>query len=103
MYSTELKVQSIPVRELLEKYCFPEKYIDACRSCPEYGRVWSCPPEVPIAEDYLKGCKTAYIIGVKVIYDKEEKSLALASPQELEKVRTCYIRKGQKRDAGYPA
>ncbi len=96
MYTTELKVQSIPVGELLEKYCFPEKYMDACRGCPEYGRVWSCPPGVPPAEEYLKERKTAYIIGVKVIYDEEEKKLALVSPQELENVRSASYGKVKK-------
>ena len=89
MYSTELKVCSIPAGEFLDKYCFPDKYMDACRACPDYGRVWSCPPGVPPAADYLAGCKTAYVVGVKVIYDEKEREIARSSPEELERIRAA--------------
>ena len=68
MFTTEVKVKALPVREWLDRYCFPGKFLDACKACPDYGRVWSCPPGVPEAEALLGRCRTAYLIGVKVCY-----------------------------------
>lgn len=76
MYKTEVKICTVSVDDWLEKYCFPEKFLSACVACPDYNRVWSCPPCVPSSDDYIKPYKTAYIIGVKVIYSPETRTKA---------------------------
>ena len=87
MFTTEVKVKALPVREWLDRYCFPGKFLDACKACPDYGRVWSCPPGVPEAEALLGRCRTAYLIGVKVCYRPADLARALRSQEEAEAVR----------------
>ena len=36
--------KEIPVSEYLEGYVEAEEFLEACKACPNYGRVWSCPP-----------------------------------------------------------
>lgn len=87
MYTTEVKVKAVPVSEWLSKYCFPGKFLDACKACPDYARVWSCPPGLPGARELLGGYRTAYVVGVKVLYGERERERALRSPEEAEAVR----------------
>ena len=87
MYTTEVTVKAIPVAEWLSRYCFPGKFLDACKSCPDYAREWSCPPGLPGAMELLGGYRTAHIVGVKVLYDEAERARALRSPEAAETVR----------------
>ena len=87
MFSAEVKVKALPVREWLDRYCFPGRFLDACRACPDYGRVWSCPPGVPEAEALLGAYRTVYLVGVKVRYSQAALARALRSPEETEAVR----------------
>ena len=36
--------KEIPVSEYLEGYVAVEEFLEACKACPNYGLVWSCPP-----------------------------------------------------------
>ena len=87
MFTTEVKVKTLPVREWLDRYCFPGKFLDACKACPDYGRVWTCPPGVPEAEALLGSYRTVYLVGVKVYYSQAALARALRSPEETEAVR----------------
>ena len=49
MYTTQVKTAALPVARWLDAYCRPERFRDACQACPDYGKVWSCPPGVPDA------------------------------------------------------
>ncbi|NCB64014.1 MAG: hypothetical protein EOM52_10485 [Clostridia bacterium] len=77
MNQTQVTVKSIPVSRWMERYHTPEKFVGACEACPDYGRVWSCPPGVPEARGYFSPYQTAYLIGVKVVYDAETRAAAL--------------------------
>ncbi|MFQ8759612.1 MAG: DUF2284 domain-containing protein [Intestinimonas sp.] len=103
MYRTEVKVAALPVAEWMKRYCFPGRFLHSCKQCPDYGRVWSCPPGVPEAGDYLGAYRMAHIIGVKVLYDDGERARALRSPKEAETVRCGDLRRGEKGPAGGPA
>lgn len=87
MYTTEVRVKAIPVEDWLKRYCFPGKFLGACRQCPDYNMLWSCPPYVPEAAGFLGKYRTAHIIGVKVVYDREQRARALLGPREAEMVR----------------
>ena len=87
MFDAEVKVKALPVREWLDRYCFPGRFLDACRACPDYGRVWSCPPGVPEAEALLGAYRTVFLVGVKVRYCPTDQERALRSPEEAETVR----------------
>lgn len=77
----------MPVGEWLSRYCFPELFREACRHCPEYNMNWSCPPGLPEAEALLGNYQTVYLVGVKIIYDQEQRARALRAPQDAETVR----------------
>ena len=68
MYTTQVKTASLPVSRWLDGYCTPERFRDACRACPDYGRVWSCPPGVPDARTAFAPFRTVYLVGVRVDY-----------------------------------
>lgn len=34
----------IGIPEFMERFVAPETFLHACRACPNYGRIWSCPP-----------------------------------------------------------
>lgn len=87
MDTTEVRVRSLPVGDWLDGYCFPGKFLDACKACPDYGRVWSCPPGVPETRDLLGGFRTVHVIGVKVCYGAQARARALVSPAAAEIVR----------------
>lgn len=93
MYRTEVKVAALPVAEWMKRYCFPGRFLDSCKQCPDYGRVWSCPPGVPEAGDYLGAYRMAHIIGVKVLYDdgeRQEPSAPLRRPRRCARRPTAW-------------
>lgn len=86
LYTTELITKTIPVSELFEKYCEPARILPLCEACPDYGRVWSCPPDGP-GTALIRAFKTAVILGVKLSYTETALARALVSPEETEAVR----------------
>ena len=89
MYTTQVRVKALPVKEWLSGYCFPDLFRDACRHCPDYNMNWSCPPDLPDAETLLGEYRTVYLIGVKVTYDERQREEALASAQAADRVRSA--------------
>ncbi|WP_297718385.1 DUF2284 domain-containing protein [Intestinimonas sp.] len=89
MYTTEVRVKSMPVQEWLDHYCFPDLFRDACLHCPDHNMNWSCPPEVPAAAELLGEYRTVHLIGVKVLYGDEQRAAALASPKAADAVRSA--------------
>jgi len=83
---TEVYFAKMQVEQWLRDYCFPEQFCDLCKSCPDYSRIWSCPPGVPAAKGYLDQYQEVYTIAVKVIYSKEDR-LNCHTPEQAERVR----------------
>ena len=81
MYTTQVETAVLPVSQWLALYCEPQRFQDACRSCPDYGKVWSCPPGVPDAARAFAPFRTVHIVGVRVNYAPE--TIAAASTPEL--------------------
>ena len=93
MYETEVRVVTMPVSEWMSRYCDPDRFVPACRECPEFGNRWSCPPGAPKAEALVGDLKTVEIIGVKVIYDGETRRKAALSPELAD--RLCQLNYGR--------
>lgn len=74
------------VKQWLRDYCFPDKFCEYCKACPDYGRVWSCPPGTPSAKGYLDNYQEVFTIAVKVIYNKEDR-LSNNTADQAEKLR----------------
>ena len=86
LYEIELATKAISVPQFFSDYHRPETFLPLCEKCPDYGRVWSCPPEPPDTSPFRK-FRDALILGVKVIYTEEALARALASPEAAETVR----------------
>lgn len=84
--TAETVIKKLTSAAFLEQYWQPETLLPLCKSCPHYGKVWSCPPGSPGGEG-LGRYKNAFIIGVKVIYSPEARARALVSAEETERVR----------------
>jgi predicted metal-binding protein len=59
------------VNDLIHRYRDAEKFIGYCKECSRYNACWACPPFDFNADEYLAPYKVAYIIGTKIVLDKE--------------------------------
>ncbi|MCI5649482.1 MAG: DUF2284 domain-containing protein [Fusicatenibacter sp.] len=85
-YSTEVKVKEITKEQLLAEYRMEGATQEACSLCPDYRRVWSCPPGLPDTASYLEPYRRVYLIAVKVCYSEEDRS-RIVSREEAEAAR----------------
>ena len=83
-YDIEVQVSRVSVSRLLSEYWNPDPVREACKLCPDYGKVWSCPPGVPEADDYLKPFREGFLIAVKVKYPEETRTLAVSAAKAQE-------------------
>ena len=86
MYTTQVKTAALPVARWLDAYCRPERFRDACQACPDYGKVWSCPPGVPDARTAFAPFRTVCLVGVRVDYAPETIAGAV-TPERTEELR----------------
>ena len=86
-YEVEVQVSKVSTDRLLAEYWNPDPVREACKLCPDYGKVWSCPPGVPEADDYLKPFREGFLIAVKVKYPEETRNLADCA-QKAQEIRT---------------
>ncbi len=71
MYKKEELRTQISVEEFLTNYSQINEYPGNCRSCPNYGKNWSCPPYDFDIEDIWKKYKTLQIYGVQIVFNDE--------------------------------
>lgn len=83
-YDIEVQVSRVSVSRLLSEYWNPDPVREACKLCPDYGKVWSCPPGGPEADDYLKPFREGFLIAVKVKYPEETRTLAVSAAKAQE-------------------
>ncbi|MDO4678358.1 MAG: DUF2284 domain-containing protein [Eubacteriales bacterium] len=80
MYTLDYYHSSIPVSEYFEKYVDIPAFLEACKACPNYGCVWSCPPYDFDVSDYWHNYSTLKLLAVKITFDEE--SVSCTYPQE---------------------
>lgn len=85
MYTLSYHHASVPVSEYLEKYVDIPTFLRACQACPNYGRVWSCPPYEFDVLDYWKKYETLKLLAVKIEFDEESTSRTYTK-EELDRV-----------------
>ena len=69
-FRTEVYTKTVDKDMMLNGFRMQETVDEACRLCPYYGNVWSCPPGVPDPCEYLRPYSRAVFVCVKVIYDE---------------------------------
>jgi len=64
-------MKEISVEEFLANYSLIDKFPENCRSCPNYGKTWSCPPYSFNIKDIWNKYKTLRIYGVQIIFNEK--------------------------------
>ncbi len=85
MYYTEKFESEIQVEYYLKNYIDIECFLEKCKECPNYGKVWTCPPFDFDVKEYWKNYDSLHIYGVKIIFDEDIRKKTL-SLQEQDKV-----------------
>lgn len=68
---TENTISEIEIKELLKNYWDRDKFLELCKDCSNYGKLWSCPPYNFNVYDYIAQYDYVYIIGTKMIFSDE--------------------------------
>lgn len=68
MYTVELIEKELTMSELLTFYD-DEKVTASCKNCPNYDRIWSCPPHQFNTYDYLKQYERVHLYLGKINLD----------------------------------
>lgn len=95
MDHAEVKVVTLPVKQWIEQYCRPEQFAGACEACPDYGRVWSCPPGIQSAKEIFAPFSRVHIIGMKVVYRAETRAAATTA-EKTERLRAATYGKAKR-------
>lgn len=61
----KISVREIPVSEYMDQYRDAERFMQFCRECGNYGRLWSCPPFSFDVEALLGKWRKALLVAVK--------------------------------------
>lgn len=88
-------------REVLTRIMDKERFLgeyrmqcsseDACRMCPNYGNVWSCPPGLPDLSCYLEPYGRVCIVLLKVNYSEPLREEAGKTEEAAARIREeCY-------------
>jgi len=65
----EHKIKGIPINKL-KKYYKPKVFIEFCKDCKYYNKIWACPPYKFDTVDLIDPYKYAYIVGSKLYLNK---------------------------------
>lgn len=95
MEHAEVRVATLPVERWIEEYCEPDKFAGSCEACPDYGKVWSCPPGFPNVKKIFAPFSRVHIIGMKVVY-KNETRAAATTPEKTDRLRAATYGKAKR-------
>lgn len=61
----------IRINDLLDSYWDKDRFLELCKNCENYGKLWSCPPYDFNIYDYIMEYSYVYIIGSRMIFAEE--------------------------------
>ena len=82
MYSLERFEKEISVALYLEHYINVEEFLEYCKACPNYNKIWSCPPYDFNTEEYWKKYNKLTVVGYKINFEAgidEKESMKIKS------------------------
>ncbi len=82
-YDTEKTYRQISMDDYMEKYVNVGEFLEYCKQCPNYGKIWSCPPYDFDPEDVWRGFSSIYIAARKITFPKGQSP---AGREELAKI-----------------
>ena len=71
MYNLERFEKEISVPLYLEHYVNVEEFLEYCKACPNYEKIWSCPSYDFNPEDYWKEYSTLTVLGYKINFAQD--------------------------------
>ena len=81
IYTIERHEASISVDEYLEGFVDIPAFRAACEACPNYNRIWSCPPYDFDVEAYWRKYRTLQLIAVKIIFREDVRNKTYTSDE----------------------
>lgn len=84
IYTTERHEAMVSVDHYIEKYVDIETFLEACKACPNYGKIWSCPSYDFDVMEYWKQYKTLELTAIKIIFDEAVAGKQLTKEQQEE-------------------
>lgn len=85
MYTTESFTASISVSDYMENYVDIPTFMEYCKACSNYGRLWSCPPYDFDAEAYWRQFQTLDLLAVKITFDLDYAGQSF-TPEQLNEI-----------------
>lgn len=70
MYRTEYFEKEIDVCEYVDNYVEISEFLEYCKACKNYKRVWTCPEFDFDVENYWKQYQNLKVVGYKIIFEK---------------------------------
>lgn len=71
MYKIENYESQISVQEYIERFVDVETFLEACKKCPNYNQVWSCPGYDFDVLEYWKRYENLKVYAHKIIFEPE--------------------------------
>ena len=68
MYTMEKSQKLIKVRDYLDRYVNVEEFLQYCKKCNNYEKLWSCPSYDFNPEDYWKEYDELLVVARKIIF-----------------------------------
>lgn len=84
MYETEKLYGKLDIPTYMEDYVDVEEFLEYCKACDSYDKIWSCPEYDFDVLEYWRKYDTIHIIGNKIVFDDETVEME-RTPEELEK------------------
>ncbi len=66
------------MESFISKYVRPEEFILQCKACPNYGKLWSCPPYDFDVMGFWKRYKKLKLVAYKIISDDNGEKMRLS-------------------------
>ena len=70
MYQTKRYEKEITVKDYLAQYVNIEEFLEYCKACKNYDRLWSCPSYDFKQEAYWKQYEKLYILGYQIFFEE---------------------------------
>ncbi len=70
IYTTERYEAVVSVEHYLEKFVDVDTFLEACKACPNYEKIWSCPSYDFDVIEYWKKFNTLELTAIKIIFDE---------------------------------
>lgn len=71
MYTVEKFEKTIDIKKYIEGYVNVKEFEEFCKECPNYGKVWSCPPYDFDAEKYWEKFSEISIFAYKINFTED--------------------------------